>query len=158
MNATTGLGILASSVSCFANGASDSSCVATLMTPAMAAAFAHIVDSTPCPVAPPPAEAIAAAMTAFGTLFGVAQLRYTVPTFAWSFCSAVSSGWNFCASPSWTLYFWALATTAGVRGVRSAKPGYLALYAATVAAVVDQRGHRVDHRGQQQERRGRPRS
>src|ERR1022692_3344204 len=101
------------------------------MTPAMAAAFAHIVDRTPFPVAPPPADAIAAASTAFGTLVGVAPLRDTVPTFTWSFCNAVSSGWNFCAFASWTLYFWALATTPGLAAAK-AKPGYLALYAATV--------------------------
>src|SRR5580698_3933141 len=104
-----------------AYGATVVSCGATAMTPLMAAWLAAIVPSTPSPLAPPPAAAIACACRVL--LLGSACSLVNRAGLA---SITASSGWNFCAFASCTLYVVAVAITAG---------GILAAVAVTVGGI-----------------------
>src|ERR1700677_2581411 len=104
-----------------AYGATLVSCGATAMTPLMAAWLAPIVVSTPSPLAPPPAALMACACRVVldGSAFSLANSVGLASITA-------SSGANFCAFASWTLYVVAVVSTAG---------GIFAAVAVTVGGI-----------------------
>src|SRR6185437_14310384 len=85
---------------------------ATAITPLMASLLFAIVVSTPRPLAPPPAAAIAWATSAGGILLGSLYLASWVNSAGWAWITW-SSVWNFCALASWVASFCAMASTSG---------------------------------------------
>src|SRR5487761_142340 len=112
-----------------AYGATVCSCGPTAMTPLMAAWLAAIVVSTPRPLAPPPAAAMACACRA--GLEGAAASLVNRAGWAWI---TVSSGANFTAFASWVLYVLAVARTVG--GIFAAVLVTVGGMAAAVASTV----------------------
>ena len=105
-----------------AYGATVVSCGPTAMTPSMAAELAPIVVSTASPLAPPPAAAMTCPCRVL--LVGAAS---SLANRAGLASITASSGANFCAFASWTLYLVAVAITAG---------GILPAVAVTVGGIL----------------------